>query len=231
MPNDLCRDAAASLLLTTSYLHAWYPPRTFSSISRLTQLLVRAGFYPAFLNLHIEMGAHIKADVCQPHSSDHGPTSCWWMLVWLRSTLFSLRAGVGAGRRPWFWCWWGCFPALLLVLLRLRWGPKTHIFPMLQGSPFLEHTQSRGPRGKERWCNGVQATDRKSCALVQRKLIPSQGKSWKTTVVLKEKHMWPRRIQNMSCTPWYPRCSERCVCQKLRRAQDQRVRAWYWSAF
>lgn len=25
--------------------------------------------------------------------------------------------------------------------------------------------------------------------------------------------MWPRRVQNMSCVPWYPRCGEWCLLE------------------
>lgn len=71
----------------------------------------------------------------------------------------------------------GVFPCSPLGATKVVLGTENPFFPALQGSPFLEHTQSRGPQGKERWCNGVQAADRKHCASVQGRLIPSQGKS------------------------------------------------------
>lgn len=122
------------------------------------------------------------------------------MLAWLWSKLFSLHAEhewVQSGS-PQHWCWWGC--SLLLSATEVVLGTDDLLVSKAGGSPFLEHRQSCGPLGKERCCNGVQAADRKYCASVQEKPIPSQGKSWKTTV-LKEKHMWPWRIRNMLCMP------------------------------
>lgn len=92
--------------------------------------------------------------------------------------------------------------------------PTARLSPRLGGRPFLEHRQSHGPPGKERWCNGVQAADRKHRASVQGKLIPSLGKSWKTAVILMEKLMWPRRIPNTLHVP-------PCPCQ-----QAASIRSW-----
>lgn len=116
-------------------LHAWYLPMTSSSISRITWLLVRAGFCPAFLILQVNRnecihpGRHVPAPQQQPWVPLN-VGGCW--LDCGAHCSASVLGWVQAGG-PWYWCWWGCFPALLLVLLRLCSGLKPQFFSKATG--------------------------------------------------------------------------------------------------
>lgn len=191
-------------------LHPWYPAATLISIPRLIWLLERAGFCPALLDLHrnecTRIGRHVPAAATTDEHLMFMHVGCGAnSSASTLSTGGRNQAALGIGAD-------GGVP--FLVLPRLCSGPMARLCPRLEGRPVLEHRQSHGPPGKERWCNGVQAADRKYCASVQGKLIPSQGTSWKTAVILMEKLMWPRRIPNTLHVP-------RCPCQ-----QAASVRSW-----
>lgn len=168
MPNVLCRDAAAALLLTTSYESAFTPGTptvTFSSISRLIQLPVRVGFCPTLLILRRNECAHPGRHMPAPQQWPRVPLNVggYWFDYGARYS--ATVPGWGPAASPQYWGWWGCSPAPLLMLLSLRSGPKTHIFFLqcFRAAPFWSIHRAPVPRGRR---DGVTAYRRQTGNLV-----------------------------------------------------------------
>lgn len=199
---------------------------TFSSNFRLTGLLVRVWFCPALLILH-RTGC--------THTGRHMPTPQQW--PWSHSVLVGVGWPVEHIVQP--LCLGGCrqealaigadgdvslFSSLFLSVLCLE--PNPPFFQCCWAATFWSMPESH----EGGWCSGVQAADRKYCALVQGEFLPHREKAERQQLFWRRSICGPGEYK-ICCALHGILAGASSACQRSRRAQDQRVRAWYQSAF
>lgn len=200
---------------------------TFSSNFRLNWIVGKSGILPYTLNS------------AQDWVHTHIPAPQLW--AWSLSGLVDVGWPLEHIVQP--LCWSGCrqealtvgadggvslFSSLSPLVLCLE--PNPLFSQCCWADTFWSMQKSHDPPGKEGWYNGVEAADRKYCALIHGKFFLHREKAERQQL------FWRRSI----CGPGKYKicCAVRDIltrvssaCQKSRRAQDHRVRAWYQSAF